>query len=114
MLQNLSVRTYATGTNVSDVTRVSSIGTYFFELMSTLNCFQGVVIASAVRTPIGSFRSSLSALPATALGTHAVKKAVERAGIQPGDVQEVSLSGTSMLGSLSNQKISGLKYHGLR
>jgi len=51
---------------------------------------QGVVIASAVRTPIGSFRASLSAVPAPALGSHAVKAAVERAGIQPTDVQEVN------------------------
>ena len=49
------------------------------------------MIASAVRTPIGSFRSTLSSIPAPALGTHVVKAAVERAGIQPTDVQEVIL-----------------------
>lgn len=41
---------------------------------------QEVVIASAVRTPIGSFRSSLSSVPAPRLGAIAVKAAVEKAG----------------------------------
>lgn len=48
-----------------------------------------VYIVSAVRTPIGSFGGSLKDLSATRLGSIAVKAAVERAGIQPGDVQEL-------------------------
>lgn len=56
---------------------------------------QDVLIVSAVRTPIGSFRSALSSIPAPALGTHVVKAAVEKAGIQPSDVQEVSVTGAS-------------------
>ncbi|KAJ1651304.1 hypothetical protein IWQ61_008102 [Dispira simplex] len=47
------------------------------------------VIASAVRTPVGSFRGSLSKLSATALGSHAAKHAIQRAGIQPAQVDEV-------------------------
>lgn len=43
--------------------------------------FQEVVIASAVRTPIGSFRSTLCNFPAPRLGTIAVKAAVEKAGV---------------------------------
>ena len=39
------------------------------------------MIASAVRTPIGSFRSSLSDVPAPRLGAIAVKAAIEKAGI---------------------------------
>lgn len=39
------------------------------------------MIASAVRTPIGSFRSSLSNVPAPRLGAIAVKAAIEKAGI---------------------------------
>lgn len=39
-----------------------------------------MVIVSAVRTPIGSFRSSLASVPATQLGSVAIKAAVERAG----------------------------------
>ena len=50
---------------------------------------QEVVIVSAVRTPIGSFNGSLSSLSATQLGAAAIKGAVEHAGIQPDQVQEV-------------------------
>ena len=38
------------------------------------------MIASAVRTPIGSFRSSLSSVPSPRLGAIVVKAAVEKAG----------------------------------
>lgn len=48
-----------------------------------------VVIVSAVRTPIGSFGGSLSSFSATQLGAVAIKAAVEKAGINPSDVQEV-------------------------
>lgn len=50
---------------------------------------QEVVIVSAVRTPIGSFNGSLSAVSATQLGATAIKGAVERAGIQAAQVNEV-------------------------
>ncbi len=48
-----------------------------------------VVIVSAARTPIGSFQGSLSSLPATKLGSIAIKGALERAGVDGGDVDEV-------------------------
>ncbi len=48
-----------------------------------------VVIVSACRTPIGSFRGSLSSFTATQLGAIAVKEAVKRAGLKPEDVDEV-------------------------
>jgi acetyl-CoA C-acetyltransferase len=48
-----------------------------------------VYIISAVRTPMGSFGGSLKDFSATQLGAIAIKAAVERAGIQPNDVQEV-------------------------
>lgn len=38
------------------------------------------MIASAVRTPIGSFQGSLSSLPATKLGSVAIKGAIDKAG----------------------------------
>lgn len=38
------------------------------------------MIASAARTPIGSFQGSLSSLPATKLGSIAIKGAIDRAG----------------------------------
>jgi acetyl-CoA C-acetyltransferase len=48
-----------------------------------------IVIASAARTPVGSFNGSLSSLPAHELGKVAMKAAIERAGIEPGEVDEV-------------------------
>ncbi|ASU34562.1 acetyl-CoA C-acyltransferase [Mucilaginibacter xinganensis] len=48
-----------------------------------------VVIVSATRTPIGSFGGSLASLSATQLGSIAIKSAVERAGLNPGQIQEV-------------------------
>ena len=50
-----------------------------------------IVIASAARTPIGSFNGALAALPAHALGQAAIVAAMTRAGIAPGDVDEVIL-----------------------
>jgi acetyl-CoA C-acetyltransferase len=48
-----------------------------------------VYIVSAARTPTGAFLGSLSSLSAVQLGSHAIKAAVERAGIKPTDVEEV-------------------------
>ena len=50
-----------------------------------------VVIVSAARTPVGSFLGSLGTIPAHDLGAHAIKAAVERAGLQGSDVNEVIL-----------------------
>ncbi len=50
-----------------------------------------IVIASAARTPVGSFNGSLASLPAHELGKVAIKAALDRAGLQPGDVNEVIL-----------------------
>jgi acetyl-CoA C-acetyltransferase len=48
-----------------------------------------VVLLSACRTPIGSFRSSLASLSAPQLGSFAIREAVNRAGISPGRIDEV-------------------------
>jgi len=48
-----------------------------------------IVIASAARTPVGSFNGSLASLPAHDLGKVAIKAALERAGVEPGEVSEV-------------------------
>jgi acetyl-CoA C-acetyltransferase len=48
-----------------------------------------VYIVSATRTPIGSFGGSLASLSATQLGAIVIKSAVEKAGLQPADIQEV-------------------------
>ncbi len=50
-----------------------------------------VVIVSAARTPLGRFQGELSALPAHALGAHAVRAALSRAGLAPERVDEALL-----------------------
>ncbi len=56
------------------------------------------VILSAVRTPIGKFQGALSSIPATQLGAIAVKAAVERAGIDPGEIEEVIMGNVVQAG----------------
>uniref|UniRef100_A0A7N6FB01 acetyl-CoA C-acetyltransferase n=1 Tax=Anabas testudineus TaxID=64144 RepID=A0A7N6FB01_ANATE len=60
--------------------------------------FQEVVIVSAVRTPVGSFKGSLAAVPATKLGSVAIKGAVDRAGIAPEEVKEVYMGNVLQAG----------------
>ena len=48
-----------------------------------------VYIISAVRTPIGSFGGSLKDFSATQLGAFAIKGTLEKAGLQPDQVQDV-------------------------
>ncbi len=50
-----------------------------------------IVIASAARTPVGSFNGSLASVSAHELGKVAIMAAMERAGVEPGDVSEVIL-----------------------
>ncbi len=48
-----------------------------------------IVIAGAARTPVGSFNGAFADTPAHVLGSIAIKAALERAGVAPGDVDEV-------------------------
>ncbi len=57
------------------------------------------VILSAARTPIGKFQGGLSGMNATNLGAIAVKAAVERAGIDPKDVEEVLMGNVVQAGN---------------
>jgi acetyl-CoA C-acetyltransferase len=50
-----------------------------------------IVIVSAARTPVGSFNGALGSLPAHALGTTALVAALERARVEPGEVDEAIL-----------------------
>ena len=52
---------------------------------------EDVVIVSAARTAVGSFNGAFATVAAHTLGTVALKAAMERAGIEPGAVQEVIL-----------------------
>ncbi len=50
-----------------------------------------VVIAGAARTPVGSFNGSLSSVPASYLGTVAIKEAMQRAKVDAQEVDEAIL-----------------------
>ena len=50
-----------------------------------------IVIASAKRTPVGSFNGALGTTPAHELGAIAIKSALEAAKVDAGEVDEVIL-----------------------
>ncbi len=50
-----------------------------------------VVIASAARTAVGSFNGAFANTPAHELGATVIKAALERAGVEPGEVSETIL-----------------------
>jgi len=57
------------------------------------------VILSAARTAVGKFQGGLSSIPATRLGAVAIKSAVERAGIDPKDIEEVWMGNVVQAGN---------------
>src|SRR5271154_790959 len=63
---------------------------------------QAVYILSAVRTPIGKFGGSLASLTAADMGVVAVKAAMERAGIQPEQVEETIFGNARQAGGGPN------------
>jgi acetyl-CoA C-acetyltransferase len=60
-----------------------------------------VVIVSAARTPVGSFNGAFATVAAHDLGTTALRAAMQRAGLEPGDVDEVILG--QVLGAAQGQ-----------
>jgi acetyl-CoA C-acetyltransferase len=57
-----------------------------------------VYIVSAVRTPMGSFMGGLSTIPATQLGSIAIKGAIEKGNIDPNWVNEVFMGNVLQAG----------------
>lgn len=57
-----------------------------------------VYIVSATRTPIGSFLGSLSTVPATVLGSAAIKGALQQSGVSPNDIDEVFMGNVLQAG----------------
>lgn len=57
-----------------------------------------VVIVSAVRTPIGKIRGALASIRPDDLAALAVREAVARAGIEPGEIEEVYLGCANQAG----------------
>ncbi len=58
-----------------------------------------VVIVSAARTPIGSFLGSLSTVPATKLGSIAIKGALDKINLKPEMVEEVLMGNVVQAGT---------------
>src|SRR5258706_2619438 len=58
-------------------------------MASTDHSIDPVVIAAAVRTPLGRFQGDLSAITAPQLGSHVIRAALQRAGLAPEKVDEV-------------------------
>jgi acetyl-CoA C-acetyltransferase len=52
---------------------------------------EDIVIVAAARTPVGSFNGAFASVSAHDLGTVAVRAALTRAGLEPGDVDEAIL-----------------------
>ena len=63
---------------------------------------QGVYILSAVRTPIGKFGGAMASLTAADMGVVAAKAAIERAGIQPEQVEETIFGNARQAGGGPN------------
>ena len=61
-----------------------------------------IVIASAARTPVGSFSGALASVPAHELGKVAILAAIDRAGIKAADVNEVILGQVLTAGTGQN------------
>lgn len=61
----------------------------FFSTQTIKAAHREAFIVSYARTPIGSFRSSLATVPATQLGSIAIKGALERASLPPANVNDV-------------------------
>ncbi|CAF3953085.1 unnamed protein product [Rotaria sp. Silwood1] len=76
---------------------ISSIA-HQYRSASTSPNLNEVVIVSAVRTPIGSFRESLASVPAVKLGAAAIKACLERAKIPTNRVQEVYMGNVVQAG----------------
>jgi acetyl-CoA C-acetyltransferase len=57
------------------------------------------VILSAARTAVGKFQGALSGMPAVKIGAVAIKAAVERAGIDPNEIEEVILGNVVQAGN---------------
>ncbi|MBA3818669.1 MAG: acetyl-CoA C-acyltransferase [Deltaproteobacteria bacterium] len=72
-----------------------------------------VVIVGAARTAIGSFLGSLASVPAPKLGATAIKAALERAGVAPGDVGLVQMGNVLQAAVGQAPARQALRYAGL-
>lgn len=67
---------------------------------------KGAVIVATARTPIGrAFRGALNNVKSPTLAGHAMRHAVERAGIEPGEIEDVVL-GTVLAGGTAGMNVA--------
>ena len=72
-----------------------------------------VVFAEPVRTAIGAFGGSLKEVPAPKLGAEAIRAAITRAKLTPGDVQTVVMGNVVQAGAKMNPARQAAVYAGL-
>lgn len=61
-----------------------------------------IVVASAVRTPVGSFNGAFANTPAHDLGAIVIKEVLNRAGVKPEEVDEGFFGQISTAGAGQN------------
>jgi acetyl-CoA C-acetyltransferase len=81
--------------------------------IKVMSNFGDIVIAAAIRTPVGKFQGGLSALSAPQLGALAVKEAVRRAGIDPASVDECIMGNVVSAGLGQNPARQAALFGGL-
>lgn len=74
---------------------------------------QKVYILSACRTAIGSFGGSLKDIPAVRLGETVLREAIARAGIEPGQIDEVLMGNVIQAGLGQNPARQAMIYAGI-
>jgi acetyl-CoA C-acetyltransferase len=69
--------------------RTTAFGAVWASTAGTLRAVGESVIVAAVRTPFGRLGGGLAARSATALGSHVIRAALERVGLEPAEVEYV-------------------------
>lgn len=72
-----------------------------------------VAILSGVRTAIGNFMGGLSSLPAPKLGAIVIREAVERAGVDPGEIGEAIMGHVVQAGVGQAPARQAMRYAGI-
>ena len=78
-----------------------------------MNKVDPIVIASAVRTPLGRFQGELASLSASQLGAHAIKAAMETAGLAAEKTDEVLFGNVLQAGQGQNPARQAARASGL-
>jgi acetyl-CoA C-acetyltransferase len=78
-----------------------------------MNNADPIVIASAVRTPLGRFQGELASLSASQLGAHAIKAALEKAGLAAEKTDEVLFGNVLQAGQGQNPTRQAARASGL-